>query len=514
MAQAISEELLSKSLLVVAHPDDEILWFSSIIEKVDKVIICFLGNSDYPKRAKSRLRVLEKLPLNNIECLGLDVPKVFGQAAWPHPVEVAEGLEVVNQKDYVSTYDRLLELLSETILTYENVFTHNPWGEYGHEEHVLVHKAVQNIATQSDADTGVWFSNYVSPRSASLAARHLTGKHQKHFTMQTQPDLGEQFKKLYLEEGCWTAPNDFVWFSEECFTKLPNAKSNSSVELYNMFPTNLLTWPQLPKLKEVSNANFLGKSNLNDKPIFKDMQSNKKWLFVLGCYNSGTTLLEKLIGVHPDVSGMPMEGQFCTDQFTTPVTVGLPRLWAEKPELFLMHEGTDNGVDADKVKMDWLKKIVDPKAGIYLEKSCPNSGRIRWLNKHFENAYFLAIIRNGYAVAEGISRKAGHPIEKSANQWVISNDLMLRDLKKVNNSMLITYEDLAEKTEDIMGSIWSFLGVDPLPHNDSQVMHVHGVKSEITNMNNKSFDSLDNNAKTVIRSLGAELLDKFAYKSE
>ena len=29
------------SVLVVAHPDDEILWFSSIIKDVDKIIIVF-----------------------------------------------------------------------------------------------------------------------------------------------------------------------------------------------------------------------------------------------------------------------------------------------------------------------------------------------------------------------------------------------------------------------------------------------------------------------------------------
>jgi len=38
-------EMLSSAILVVAHPDDEILWFSSVVDKVDEILFCF---GDYP----------------------------------------------------------------------------------------------------------------------------------------------------------------------------------------------------------------------------------------------------------------------------------------------------------------------------------------------------------------------------------------------------------------------------------------------------------------------------------
>ena len=38
-----------KSILVVAHPDDEILWFSSILASVDHVILCYLGELVNPE---------------------------------------------------------------------------------------------------------------------------------------------------------------------------------------------------------------------------------------------------------------------------------------------------------------------------------------------------------------------------------------------------------------------------------------------------------------------------------
>ena len=31
----------SNAALVVAHPDDEALWFSSVLTRVDKIVICY-----------------------------------------------------------------------------------------------------------------------------------------------------------------------------------------------------------------------------------------------------------------------------------------------------------------------------------------------------------------------------------------------------------------------------------------------------------------------------------------
>ena len=44
----------NKFIVVVAHPDDEILWASSICEKASKVIICFSEDEDSEKTSKGR----------------------------------------------------------------------------------------------------------------------------------------------------------------------------------------------------------------------------------------------------------------------------------------------------------------------------------------------------------------------------------------------------------------------------------------------------------------------------
>jgi len=39
MPDKSAENMFSNSILVVAHPDGEILWFSSIIDKVDQILM-------------------------------------------------------------------------------------------------------------------------------------------------------------------------------------------------------------------------------------------------------------------------------------------------------------------------------------------------------------------------------------------------------------------------------------------------------------------------------------------
>ena len=48
--------MLTRSALVVAHPDDEALWFSSIAGKVERLIVCFLEVDGRPDVTAGRRR--------------------------------------------------------------------------------------------------------------------------------------------------------------------------------------------------------------------------------------------------------------------------------------------------------------------------------------------------------------------------------------------------------------------------------------------------------------------------
>ena len=84
------------SLLVVAHPDDEILWFGSIVDEVEKIVICFLNDPSNPELAGARERVLTEHPLRDkITCLNADETGAFNHANWPRPETTRHGLRIV-----------------------------------------------------------------------------------------------------------------------------------------------------------------------------------------------------------------------------------------------------------------------------------------------------------------------------------------------------------------------------------------------------------------------------------
>ncbi len=87
-------ELLKKSVIVAAHPDDEVLWFSSILADVDEVIICYNDLFDDAKTSKGRKRALAEFPHDNISSLDIMESGVFALADWENPIPSAYGIEL------------------------------------------------------------------------------------------------------------------------------------------------------------------------------------------------------------------------------------------------------------------------------------------------------------------------------------------------------------------------------------------------------------------------------------
>lgn len=246
---------------------------------------------------------------------------------------------------------------------------------------------------------------------------------------------------------------------------------------------------------------------------FGPLPTPEKWVFLVGCYNSGTTLLAKLLGAHPKIGSMPREGQFYTDQLVTPISVGLPRLWATVPERFYMDENTPNTANIPRMMRQWGAHFNDHTRPVLLEKSPPNAARTRWLQKAFPNAHFIGILRNGYAVAEGIHRKEGHSLESGITQWLKSNQTMLADFEHLENKILIRYEDLTARPDKTLKDILSFLNLDTDGFSVSgQTWQIHEQTTTIKNMNPRSFKALSNAQRQEIEVIAGSLLQKLDYQ--
>lgn len=233
--------MLTNSVLVIAHPDDEILWFSSILDKVDQIVFCYIHHPNAPQLGEGRLKALSQYPLRNIHHLNLTESDTFDLACWERPQLTPKGLMIDSsrriQQSYDSNFSYLQDKLSRLLSKYTNVITHNPWGEYGHEDHVQIHCAIKSI--QPSQRFKLWYNNYCSNRSTTLMWRHIAGFSNDYLSFKTNLELSRQIESLYKRNDCWTWYDDYCYFPEECF---------SAKELFlepgpragHLFPLNML----------------------------------------------------------------------------------------------------------------------------------------------------------------------------------------------------------------------------------------------------------------------------------
>ncbi|MEJ2761135.1 MAG: PIG-L family deacetylase, partial [Gammaproteobacteria bacterium] len=162
--------------LVVAHPDDEALWLSSAIANADRIILCFGDLFARPRDSAARRAATAELPLHDL--VSLDIPEsgVLNLVDWARPQLTPTGIAITDaaaRERYETNYPRLVTALGEALAGAAAVYTHNPWGEYGHAEHIQVHRAV--AALQENLGYTIRFSNYVSRKSWPLAC-HLSAR--------------------------------------------------------------------------------------------------------------------------------------------------------------------------------------------------------------------------------------------------------------------------------------------------------------------------------------------------
>lgn len=237
-------DLTDSSVLVVAHPDDEILWFSSIVRNVDRIVFCFTEISGNSSISEGRKRVLHDFPHKQISTLNIKEGDVFNMADWKRPQLSAYGLEfhsdkrASNQKAiYMQNFSELCERLRQVLKGYRNVITHNPWGEYGHEEHVQVYRAVKSLQAQLGFD--VWVSNYYSTRSLRLMDSYGSELQANYVTVPIDKEFAVGVRDLYQRHGCWTWYADFDWLNEESFIRDDGLKYSATSRGHS-FPLNLI----------------------------------------------------------------------------------------------------------------------------------------------------------------------------------------------------------------------------------------------------------------------------------
>lgn len=145
-------------LLLVAHCDDEVIWFDPA--KADKIVIVFLGRADRPWFELARRNAIKDHPLKD----KIDLLEIPESNYW------RDSSQMFRHTENLATTCQLLKKYKPT-----RVITHNQDGEYGHEDHKLVHQAAHHVF-----DCKITYSGDFNKK------------------------LHDEVKAIYKQHGCWT----------------------------------------------------------------------------------------------------------------------------------------------------------------------------------------------------------------------------------------------------------------------------------------------------------------------
>jgi LmbE family N-acetylglucosaminyl deacetylase len=215
------------SAVVVAHPDDEALWLSSVVASVERIVFGFGAISDKPHRSEARRSAVAALPLRGIVNLAIAESGVAWQSYLAGPQLTPWGVRIFEPavwERYKSNHAKLVEGLRPALAGCENVYTHNPWGEYGHAEHIQVYRAV--TALQDELGYTVWYSNYVGPRNwtfVSGLAQRLNWA--RRCVMRPDIVTARALMQVYRHYGAWTWKSGHRWPAQEILYAQPPSGS-------------------------------------------------------------------------------------------------------------------------------------------------------------------------------------------------------------------------------------------------------------------------------------------------
>ena len=263
-----TREILENAVVIGAHPDDELLWFNAVMKDAAHVIIVFREFWAQPGLGEARAKAIAELPHPNVTCLDIDEAGTHGCADWANPVindvgiafSLTAGVREVKRRikqtvdmftparpvyasqsvadAYRQNYYLIRDALRPHLSADMNVFTHNPWGEYGHEDHIQVFRVLEHL--RDEIGFTLWMSNYCTERALPLACRYFQAEPGGYVRLPTDKAYADKVAAVYRKHGCWTWDDNWAWFDEECFMQAP-ARGSKPKPHRHLMPLNMFT---------------------------------------------------------------------------------------------------------------------------------------------------------------------------------------------------------------------------------------------------------------------------------
>ncbi len=145
---------LDNRLMIVAHPDDEAIFGASELTLAQErkglcwTVVCVT----HPRKNAVRLVEFQKV-MDRVDALGIVLTFIDGI------VPLQEDPVLVGTLSAVTVSEWLRFIISGEVgklMNWTRVVTHGPMGEYGHPQHVAVHRAVRYIMREASLSQRLW----------------------------------------------------------------------------------------------------------------------------------------------------------------------------------------------------------------------------------------------------------------------------------------------------------------------------------------------------------------------
>jgi hypothetical protein len=195
---------------------------------------------------------------------------------------------------------------------------------------------------------------------------------------------------------------------------------------------------------------------------------NHRFLFVCGLHRSGTTLLNKCIADHPEISTFRNteapadEGQHLQSVYETDEAYGGPGVFGLKKASFLDENSDLVSIEsAVRLFKEW-SKYWDLSKPILAEKSPPNLVRTRFLQALFPNSYFVVVTRHPVASSYATRKWTDAKPHTLINNWVKCHERFESDKPFLEKCIVVKYEDFVNNPNEILGHVWGELQLNPI----------------------------------------------------
>lgn len=186
----------------------------------------------------------------------------------------------------------------------------------------------------------------------------------------------------------------------------------------------------------------------------------RRLVFVGGLHRSGTTLLGRIIGAHPECSSIEEsgvredEGQHLQRAYLPASAHGGPGRFARHPGAHLLElPPADQGLAAGQLLGAWTP-YWDLSRHYLVEKSPPNMIMGRYLQSIFSGSRLFVIIRHPVIVA--LSTKKWQPrttLTGLVKHWFRAHQLLREDAEHLDHLRVLRYEDLIASPEATLRAV-------------------------------------------------------------